>query len=890
MRRRVKEWLLGKKGKDPPDKLGKWKTRSVVPELNAAMGLMKKIKIEFENEIRMAGEMCELKFRIFILHHIISDQLSKCEMAAKNVSSANLSSENGEAKERSRNGSGSSLPETTPKRKPQAARYCTVEGCKFECKHKKKMDEHMKTHEEEPNNSMAQSESVNTTMFVNGLDSPSKSSTQTPITATPAQSPLGKPGKRNRRGSSGEYPTNIVTKAAKIQLDETTDRSLNDDAVTNEELVALGDSAEMMNMIKLKASMGTNDTTMYQSMTQETELGIGGTRELSPEPEKPKKEGKDFDESELLLAEAGEYEEVFEEEEKENFITPHETMSDMDQVNNNTMELEDYDAAKMEQLQTALANSRSREEEMTTELAGEKLKNQKLSDLLDQKEKIIKELRELVIKRDMKSLELNESLKKVNEELKKEKVTNEEWKKVGKEYLNGTGTNKAEVKKLTAKVEKLTKNFNDMTIQKDRAVEMAKNQKELYEKTERALTKEMGDHAKTKRRIPCHKEKCEDQKSCPWGHKQTGSTQKRRKCDFYQPSSGRGCRNGEDCTFVHETPNQAPNTQATPKTNNKNQNKIKNIPPKIEVSLPEPSPILANNNVVQEFSQSTPNAEAEESVMEVDESEVKVVGAKTTSREEDYRSCQEYVQRQIRVKNLPRNSPTPDERGHQEPPVASTSGLQAPPNRVVQGVKKYEEASVETSLKVPRTNQTPSPGVSPMPSMDWNNQHHMVRINTPDLVNVMSPRTQDLNQAGLTQMPGGGIYVSPLSKEYQTMVDNLIRKGREEAEAQEKARIQAQLKAEAEAKAKMEAETIMRNHMEARAMVEAQARLEAEARARAQAQAQAQAAGPSQAQQETRQGASHVMNQEEMMATIRRLEEQVQMQRQAQQTDYKFKF
>ena len=135
MRRRVKEWLLGKKGKDPPDKLGKWKTRSIVPELNAAMGLMKKIKIEFENEIRMAGEMCELKFRILILHHIISDQLSKCEMAAKNVSSANLSSENGEAKERSRNGSGSSLPETTPKRKPQAARYCTVEGCKFESKH-----------------------------------------------------------------------------------------------------------------------------------------------------------------------------------------------------------------------------------------------------------------------------------------------------------------------------------------------------------------------------------------------------------------------------------------------------------------------------------------------------------------------------------------------------------------------------------------------------------------------------------------------------------------------------------------------------------------------------------------------------------------------------------
>ena len=80
---------------------------------------------------------------------------------------------------------------------------------------------------------------------------------------------------------------------------------------------------------------------------------------------------------------------------------------------------------------------------------------------------------------------------------------------------------------------------------------------------------------------------------------------------------------------MHETPNQAPNTQATPKTNNKNQNKIKNIPPKIEVSLPEPSPILANNNVVQEFSQSTPNAEAEESVMEVDESEVKVVGTKT---------------------------------------------------------------------------------------------------------------------------------------------------------------------------------------------------------------------------------------------------------------------
>ena len=113
---------------------------------------------------------------------------------------------------------------------------------------------------------------------------------------------------------------------------------------------------------------------------------------------------------------------------------------------------------------------------MTTELAGERLKNQKLSDLLDQKEKIIKELRELVIKRDMKSLELNESLKKVNEELKKEKVTNEEWKKVGKEYLNGTGTNKTEVKKLTAEFKKKMDDLNKQIMDQQRAKQKKEDQ------------------------------------------------------------------------------------------------------------------------------------------------------------------------------------------------------------------------------------------------------------------------------------------------------------------------------------------------------------------------------------------------------------------------------
>ena len=58
----------------------------------------------------------------------------------------------------------------------------------------------------------------------------------------------------------------------------------------------------------------------------------------------------------------------------------------------------------------------------------------------------------------------------------------------------------------------------------------------------------------------------------------------------------------------------------------------------------------------------------------------------------------------------------------------------------------------------------------------------LVRVSTPDLLSMMSPRSQDLHQAGLQQMPSGGIYVSPESKEFQALVENMLTRQRMEAE------------------------------------------------------------------------------------------------------------
>ena len=228
----------------------------------------------------------------------------------------------------------------------------------------------------------------------------------------------------------------------------------------------------------------------------------------------------------------------------------------------------------------------------------------------------------------------------------------------------------------------------------------------MADKTQAALIQEQGEHAKTKRRIPCTKNKCEDQKKCPWGHKNVVKTPlKDIKCQYFNPISGKGCRNGKDCRFMHErnapivqingeeeeTNSQEEVPPPPPQNPNKRKRTSSSKSSVSSIKTPKPVPVLENNNTFQDNSQkknSEKTNENQNSQMEIDEEPIQVIGGTSATpdsqKNNDYRECEAY-QRKLReqrnqsvfhdVRLSPRNNtPSPQYTSpHIEPPTIKVS-------------------------------------------------------------------------------------------------------------------------------------------------------------------------------------------------------------------------
>ena len=210
---KVKDWvMLMRNSKVPPDRgrMNKSKTTTLlreVPEFNAANMMRNKIKQTFQNNIKISQDICELKFRIFILNKIISDQLEYQDL--KMSASANSTFDEGIVKDES----GVNNSSRTPGKREWPKKYCEVDGCDFTCKQGKKMVNHMK---EVHGVNVINNDTVDTDIFGDGIDSPSKHSTQTPATNTPMA------GTSNKRQRSPKATDDPEPEPSKPRLEETT--------------------------------------------------------------------------------------------------------------------------------------------------------------------------------------------------------------------------------------------------------------------------------------------------------------------------------------------------------------------------------------------------------------------------------------------------------------------------------------------------------------------------------------------------------------------------------------------------------------------------------------------------------------------------------------------
>ena len=96
----------------------------------------------------------------------------------------------------------------------------------------------------------------------------------------------------------------------------------------------------------------------------------------------------------------------------------------------------------------------------------------------------------------------------------------------------------------------------------------------------------------------------------------------------------------------------------------------------------------------------------------------------------------------------------------------------------------------DSNLSVTDTSRANS--ISPAPVSPAASMNNMVRVSTPDLLSVMSPGQQDLQREGLQQMPEGGVLVSPLSIQYQALIDKMLKEQRNMVNAQQNTQQNAQ--------------------------------------------------------------------------------------------------
>ena len=925
---RVKELLLMMNSKDPPDgwkkRRNKMSLRKEIPEFNAAFEMRNRIKQTITNNVQVTEDICELKFKIFILNHVISEQILKTEKM-----SANSTLDNSDVKNFSDNGTPEGTPASGNKDKQRI--YCNIPGCKKYRLTMKKMEAHLR---DDHNLKNVSDDTVNTTIFNEGVDSPTKHSTQTPATATATPKANITKGKGKRQLSPKQEEEGPAT--AKMKMDESQVR-FEPSQVDEEEWSKAAEDvenqhSETVELLRKVREEGekAKEVELEETAEEEGETFMDADEEIKRalSPEKEKNPGAhDDDESVCLLAQE---------------VTSLEVSS-----------FEDHDGKRQEENEILITELRSNEMELKGQVSRLIMEKESLYDLLDEERNKVKALQEVCIQKDKKINEAEVNTKDIEKRLNKAENFNEEWKKVGKEYLAGSKSNKEGVNDLKKKYETLLKKVETLTIQRDRAIDNANNQKDLADKTQAALVQEQGEHAKTKRRIPCNKPKCEDMKNCPYGHKKDRKNEV--LCTFFNST---GCNKGDSCRFKHvkndsssgangtkddlipppQTPknsfsNSSTKSKPPQKPTPKNTHKPK--PPLIKINTPSPVPTLQNNNSLQEIP-SGRNLETEE--MEVDEEvrDVKTTedNMKTNKNKvnNDYLECEAYQKKLNEAKGIhslkvneikDQRTPSPDYRSpHDEMTVKTPvlpspspspspnptpsgsqmvtiplitlqklSNLQSSPktnelqdnklnNNFLTNVMKYD-----SNLSVTDTSRANS--ISPAPVSPAASMNNMVRVSTPDLLSVMSPGQQDLQREGLQQMPEGGVLVSPLSIQYQALIDKMLKEQRNMVNAQQNAQQNVQQIAPPTAHQPMMNLHQQQLHQINQILLQnTQTQNQGQQQAAMQPQVQHQA-HPQQQQQQAASPVQPVMNEEEMMAQVRELSRRL-MESQNRQQNQQF--
>ena len=201
-------------------------------------------------------------------------------------------------------------------------------------------------------------------------------------------------------------------------------------------------------------------------------------------------------------------------------------------------------------------------------------------------------------------------------------------------------------------------------------------------------------------------------------------------------------------------------------------------------------------------------------------------------------------------------------------------------NNFLTNVMKYD-----SNLSVTDTSRANS--ISPAPVSPAASMNNMVRVSTPDLLSVMSPGQQDLQREGLQQMPEGGVLVSPLSIQYQALIDKMLKEQRNMVNAQQNTQQNVQQIAPPTVHQPMMNLHQQQLHQINQILLQnTQTQNQGQQQAAMQPQVQQQA-HPQQQQQQAASPVQPVMNEEEMMAQVRELSRRL-MESQNRQQNQQF--
>ena len=804
-------------------------------ELNAAQAQINRINHISADRQKLCDEFRIMNIKIIVCEKLISDQIAsfnpilkmsdcmssssvdKCVEAEASIVFSSSAANNNDTlplKENKKNG--------TPSRKPQKTLHCYVPGCVFSCKWLRKLKEHIVD--------IHGSDSLDSTMFSEGLSSPGKTSTQGPH-------PLAK-----RKFESVDSGT-VEPEPTKKKLDEKEFNNITINETCDEnELTKAAEEAEMthdmlLQQVKMKAEALKLVENAAERLSGTAENTSSGPLVTERDPDQSSQHVSNFIWSDSGVPTQKEAEIELEES------VPEDTFVSMD---NNSMSQTLLGSPKMtvasemdsllsqvESLQKLLAHSKSSETELENRCAGQGFKIEKLKQDLEEARAANRNLKDAADANANKVKELRAMNKEINAKNQNLEKQAKEWKVLGEQFmLKDVAKEEAEISKMKKEMAAMAKKIENLTIAKNRAEESAKANRELSHMTNEAYTMEKGNHARTKKQIPCSNPDCEGGKTCEYGHGKAsaaakaaaGSGRKKinKKCKYFNIWTGLGC-NKEDCLFIHDTTKVG----ARKKVSNNSSS---------SASVSE----VSKRDMFEETKEDAEKMDVDvvvEDQQQKKKEEVKVIGAKTATlagdRLEDYKSCEVYQKRYLEASKVnqpsqktpngaePRSaavpvtptltippkspvlpSPTPSPTPVPQPPTPTSVNNSNLNPMTGAGFMVSQRAPGVSGESLPKINiQSPntvnlqhSLGVTPLPnrqlqavrdydsmgggvspsymSQEMFSEAPMVRLPTPEVVERMGMTDQDLSRAGLNSMPRGGVLVGPMSSNYPAMVDD----------------------------------------------------------------------------------------------------------------------